>query len=245
MRFAVRVPLIAPGPCAEPSPWPSPVPASTQTAIVVPNGTEWGSHSQVVGQEHLREAKPAIGSACHRRAANGLAVANWLAHQRQTLELERRFQRPPSTSDLPSNDAHRSPVGGRPRVRGSVDLREDHGCYGCRRIQKSVTLTRAFILCCCPGARSAAKGPTLLVSIQIICFHSSSAKSDKECAFSTHGFHTTVVREFSFVTRVRRCKTGSSSSIAPVVSRYTRSVSEAIAISPCCIFFRFESVLSR
>ncbi len=181
---------------------------------------EWGSHSQVVGQEHLREAKPAIGSACHRRAANGLAVANWLAHQRQTLELERRFQRPPSTSDLPSNDAHRSPVGGRPRVRGSVDLREDHGCYGCRRIQKSVTLTRAFILCCCPGARSTAKGPTLLVSIQIICFHSSSAKSDKECAFSTHGFHTTVVREFSFVTRVRRCKTGSSSSIAPVAFRY-------------------------
>src|SRR6266566_5045208 len=97
---------------------------------------------------------------------------------------------------------------------------------------KSATLTTAFILCCWPGARFTAKSETLLVSMQTICIHSSSAKSDRECAFCTQGFHTTVVREFSFATRVRRRKTGSSNSIALLVFRYTRSVAETIAISP-------------
>ena len=61
-------------------------------------------------------------------------------------------------------------------------------------------------MCCWPGARSTAKSETLLASRQIICIHSSSTKSDKACAFCTHGFHTTVVREFSFLMRVRRRK---------------------------------------
>jgi hypothetical protein len=41
------------------------------------------------------------------------------------------------------------------------------------------------------------KAATLQVSMQTICTHSVSAKSDKARAFSTQGFHTTVVSEFS------------------------------------------------
>ena len=36
------------------------------------------------------------------------------------------------------------------------------------KIQKSITLTTALILCCRPGARSTANSDTLLVSMQII-----------------------------------------------------------------------------
>jgi hypothetical protein len=82
-----------------------------------------------------------------------------------------------------------------------------------QQMQKRGGFQHVFILCCWPGARSTAKSETLLVSMQIICIHSSSAKSDKECAFCTHGFHTTVVREFSLATRVRRRNTGSSNSM--------------------------------
>src|SRR5215470_17651278 len=62
--------------------------------------------------------------------------------------------------------------------------------------------------------------------MQSICVQSSSRRSDNSRVLLTHGFHITVVCEFSFITRVVRCNTGSASPIASPVSRYTRSVFE-------------------
>jgi hypothetical protein len=102
-------------------------------------------------------------------------------------------------------------------------------------------LRTAVILYCCPGARLIAASRMLLASTQTNCFHSPSPRSRNPAASSCHGFHTTVVRELAFVSRMRRRISASDRSIVPLVSRYALSVCEAITtqpgrLSPCLPF---------
>ena len=64
--------------------------------------------------------------------------------------------------------------------------------------------------CSAPGASSTAKARILLPSTHAIARHSSSPRSGSDFAPSIQGFHTTVVREFSFANRTRRFSTGSA-----------------------------------
>ena len=70
-----------------------------------------------------------------------------------------------------------------------------------------------------PGASGTVATPTFAVSTHSIPRHSSSPKSCMARALAIHGFQTTVERELSLLTTMRRCRPGSSIEQVAIVSR--------------------------
>src|SRR5690606_1310998 len=127
------------------------------------------------------------------RATGSIGSPDTPGHRAPPGHQAHRTHQAPGPIRPPDPSGHRTHrVTGHHRVTGPT-----HRVY-------RVTVYRAVVACRSPGRRTTASSSTLAVSTQTMAGHSSSPKSAMAAALSTHGFHTTVFAEPSFVTPIER-----------------------------------------
>src|SRR5580698_11365707 len=135
-------------------------------------------------------------------------------------------------------------------VKGEADLRKElsaawrGGCEDEPHQARASTVRVVSITCASRGCSFSASSATLADSMQSIWRQPSLDMSARP--LFAHGFQTTVVLEFPLVTVIRRCRTGSSTTMGDVVLRYGRSVGPVSVRTGSVWVLRAKlSVLSR